>query len=58
VQRKAYTPPAPKADAVIVHTARTMYSSRAMGLGRYEVGSKPMQRIGDADWSMSVGSAA
>lgn len=53
IERKAYSPPAPKRDAVAVYNERTRYSSRMMGMGRYEV-SVPYQRIGEAGFSMSI----
>ena len=40
------------ADAVIVYTQKTRYSSRMMP-DRFEV-SAPFLRIGDADWSMRI----
>lgn len=52
VIRKEYSPPPPKVDAEIVHTAQTRYSSRMMS-ERFAV-SVPYRRIGDAGWSMSV----
>jgi len=50
--------PAPHANAEIVHTAQTRYSSRMMGLGRYEVPDMPVRRIGQPGFSMTVGAMA
>lgn len=42
--------PAPRIDAEIIHTARTLYSSQMMGPGRYEAVGVPYQRLGTASW--------
>lgn len=52
VQRKPYTPPAPRADAEPIHTAQTRYSSRPWVDLRAV--TAPYRRIGQPGWSMSI----
>ena len=54
VQRKAYSPPAPKRDAVAVYPEHYRKTVHLMGLGRYEA-SLPMVRMGSAEWRAGVG---
>jgi len=53
VERKAYTPPAPRKDAVAVYPEHYRKTSRMMPPGRYEA-SVPFVRIGQAGFSMSI----
>lgn len=53
VIRKPYSPPAPKANAVAVHTANTRYSVHPFRDLRAV--SVPMVRVGSAQWRAGVG---
>jgi hypothetical protein len=52
VTRKPYSPPAPRYNAEIVHTADTRYTTTTWIDSRAV--TVPYQRIGAAGWSMSI----
>lgn len=49
ISSKPKPQPAPRPDAVTVHTVHTIYTSRATPPGRFSV-EVPMQRMGTASW--------
>ena len=53
IQRKPYSPPAPRQAAVIVYTDSTRYSSRAPMPDRFAV-TAPFLRIGHHEFAMSI----